>query len=624
MIINKLEHANNYPLYLSEARKKEDTKQFFLIRAVTTVFNQALNLLKCILCISSSNNQPQKTRQYTKAKPEKSTHTRKKKSRPHSQASQAQVTQLMNLVGYFAEHVIGEGNRNVSRASNGAELAVKQKIKNSLRVWEKERGISRRQRNTRKILSTCILKAFDERWPGLNLSKLELSSLPDCFHHLQHLEVLDLSNNRIKVIPDSIYQLKNLKNLYLHNNKIENIKEDILCMPHLKEIYVHDNPDETQSKFVEFYIQVDYHNQFPYNRFEMYLDRSFDIKSIQQKIIDSPSQQAVCLRNQIRCWMILNNEAQVLNDQSIDDAFKNVMEHPGCPSLVAYLNQMKESKDFKIENHRPLVVGNICKQLLSANTNASFRDAFFSELHEYTTACSDRTTAGYVYFNILRRAHCENLNNVQLYQLLLGWYRYQQLDLVVAQCLPDHDESIEKFLHALLMLKDALQIPVDVKTTLFAEGQIADNICSEEELTVFCGSVLNLSSTLEQHKNILINNSIWREKILEGCPQYAKINKLFEQLMEEVSNCLFDEAFNHEAFNTLINNNPMLRTLIFGITGNPKINLSLVLQKKLKTAENLNSNDIETLSNNIMIKKNLALQSLVRKKTDLFLTNFDF
>ncbi len=67
-----------------------------------------------------------------------------------------------------------------------------------------------------------------------NQTKYMLSSLPDCFHKLQKLETLILSNNKFQTIPECIKHLHNLKSLIMYYNSVTSIPSFIYDMKNLE------------------------------------------------------------------------------------------------------------------------------------------------------------------------------------------------------------------------------------------------------------------------------------------------------------------------------------------------------------------------------------------------------
>ena len=72
-----------------------------------------------------------------------------------------------------------------------------------------------------------IDKARRSKAIELDLSNLNLTSLPDSLFRLTNLESLYLHTNQISAIPDSLAQLANLHNLNLRDNQIAAIPNSL-------------------------------------------------------------------------------------------------------------------------------------------------------------------------------------------------------------------------------------------------------------------------------------------------------------------------------------------------------------------------------------------------------------
>jgi Leucine-rich repeat (LRR) protein len=69
-------------------------------------------------------------------------------------------------------------------------------------------------------LEKIIRRAGRNRLLMLNLSDIQLTSLPESIGNFTNLTTLYLDNNQLTCLPESIDNLANLTNLYLNNNSI--------------------------------------------------------------------------------------------------------------------------------------------------------------------------------------------------------------------------------------------------------------------------------------------------------------------------------------------------------------------------------------------------------------------
>ena len=78
------------------------------------------------------------------------------------------------------------------------------------------------------------------RWLYLQDNKLTL--LPESLGQLEALETLVLSNNQLMTLPRSLGQLQTLSWLFLDNNQLTALPEEVLNLVQLKELFLHGNP----------------------------------------------------------------------------------------------------------------------------------------------------------------------------------------------------------------------------------------------------------------------------------------------------------------------------------------------------------------------------------------------
>src|SRR5260370_674882 len=76
---------------------------------------------------------------------------------------------------------------------------------------------------------------------SIDLSALNLSTIPDSVAQLQNLQKLYLGNNQISTIPDSLTQLSKLQALDLSNNQISTIPNSFLRLSELTRLYLDGN-----------------------------------------------------------------------------------------------------------------------------------------------------------------------------------------------------------------------------------------------------------------------------------------------------------------------------------------------------------------------------------------------
>jgi Leucine-rich repeat (LRR) protein len=124
-------------------------------------------------------------------------------------------------------------------------LFIKSSKFNTLRlkllIWANDKNISADEKNGRKIVSNRIIDCALNKSKILDLANMKLTSLPDIFQYLTHLEQLRLLNNDLTSIPNSIRSLSILRSLGLVHNKIETIPDSIAALSNLRYLYLDNN-----------------------------------------------------------------------------------------------------------------------------------------------------------------------------------------------------------------------------------------------------------------------------------------------------------------------------------------------------------------------------------------------
>ncbi|RAL39016.1 hypothetical protein DM860_011502 [Cuscuta australis] len=87
------------------------------------------------------------------------------------------------------------------------------------------------------ILQEASVKGIEK----VDLSRKQLTLLPESFGRIRSLVVLNLSYNQLEAVPDSISGLENLQELYLSNNLFESLPDSIGLLSKLKILDISNN-----------------------------------------------------------------------------------------------------------------------------------------------------------------------------------------------------------------------------------------------------------------------------------------------------------------------------------------------------------------------------------------------
>ncbi len=98
-------------------------------------------------------------------------------------------------------------------------------VKQELALWVKKQG---RNRHNARIAESKILEAFEKNLTSLDLSGLEMTSIPSVItEKLLNLTHLNLSGNQLRELPDSIANLSNMIELNVSYNRLTCLPADI-------------------------------------------------------------------------------------------------------------------------------------------------------------------------------------------------------------------------------------------------------------------------------------------------------------------------------------------------------------------------------------------------------------
>lgn len=111
------------------------------------------------------------------------------------------------------------------------------------RPKEKRRKRAMCGAETRELASGLIEQARQERAPFLDLSDLELTSLPRPLSKLGHLKKLILDGNCLRKIPRDVASLSHLQELSVVENELRELPEFLGSLKNLRRLRLFDNPD---------------------------------------------------------------------------------------------------------------------------------------------------------------------------------------------------------------------------------------------------------------------------------------------------------------------------------------------------------------------------------------------
>ena len=119
------------------------------------------------------------------------------------------------------------------------KLSIIKTFKDNLQSWVNDEKQNHPENNQNiNTAQQRILKAFETEATLLDLSDLNLYSLPYCIGQLSALTELNVYNNQLVSLPESIRQLSALTKLYVFDNKLTSLTESIGDLTNLTSLYV--------------------------------------------------------------------------------------------------------------------------------------------------------------------------------------------------------------------------------------------------------------------------------------------------------------------------------------------------------------------------------------------------
>ncbi len=426
-----------------------------------------------------------------------------------------------------------------------------------------------------------ILDAFKRGDKELNLSGLQLSSLPCCLGKFTQLTCLDLSGNQLAELPAEIGLLSNLTDLILCNNQLMQLPTEIGKLTHLtsldlscnrliqvpaeignlaklKTITLHDNqlqglPNEIcnlthltrlelfNNELTELPHKIDNLKNLkslsltgnPFLKFSASIGNLLRRANIflfgrQITIFDLWEQLLLQFYPREQHRQLYNDRKRVFETGVISSELKDL--------LKCYLDRLTESADFQ-ENglaQKELVL-QVERMLQATRLNERFRDLLPGLLFEALETCCDRTTMVAANIEIQRIMLTENLDDAQLAQLLIGLIRLNRVDQVSKALANwkfkpnDFEEldEVEPQLAFRIHLKGPLNLPITTTEMTF-EGK--EGFTNEEIDRI--GKRIRSKNPV----NLLLSSPIWIKRMEEK--HAVKIEKLVDLFQNQLANLL--------------------------------------------------------------------------------------
>ena len=357
------------------------------------------------------------------------------------------------------------------------------------------------------------------RW--LDLTNNQLTSLPTEIDQLNQLRWFDLTNNQLTTLPPEIGQLTQLTKLYLPGNQLTSLPTEIGQLTQLTGLYLTNNqltslPENISSLPVRVTIDLSGN------------PLSQHVLDNLQEIINAPNYHGPRIHFSI-------HEERSADDRSLEELLQKLSTAAGRKPIT--LTQFAEhAEDVRIWLLRLSAIGDysnkrqelallIYNVITKADTEDGFRDSFLSCIQEAATTCGDRMALSLLYLGIQYKIAqaLETRNFGQLAYLLgHGSWALDELGEIAkakARSLRFVDE-VEVYLAYPVMLKNKLQLPIDIDTMLYYR-------CSSvtaEDLSTAAEVVKGFLSNLDSYCEYLAKDVTW-QKALESDSRYISLLK---------------------------------------------------------------------------------------------------
>lgn len=347
-----------------------------------------------------------------------------------------------------------------------------------------------------------ILQCYYQSNPSLDLSGLNLTSIPDCLAFLDHIRDLNLMINNLEVIPDSLVNLRHLRRLNITHNSITSI-------PYFMAI-------RSDLELITDQVQL------------------FQIMHEITRRMDRVSEE-LNLEKELNFWFSLENE-HTLDTKLVYSLFQ--IEDVKQNNLAEFLFKLKETADYKNPITKRRIIERVVSMLIGIGNDKEFAGLVFSIIHESLSSCVDRIALAFDEIESSWIMHFElaKMNMKEKASFLIGSHRKELLQKaarkICAQLLAERREidEIEIYLNLQTELRVQLELPNTTSSMIFSVYGV-----SSSQIRQIGNQIFRETSSLQQKKTILLSSMIWN-KILAEEPSMKEI----DELMVEKTEALFE------------------------------------------------------------------------------------
>ena len=376
-----------------------------------------------------------------------------------------------------------------SSPSQNAESAL-EKLEKGLAEWKQTQpNIDNANKAVERILS-----AYIDRKSKLNLSHLELSSLPAEIGQLTQLRKLNLSYNSLNTLPPEIGQLCQLTRLNLDDNKLSSLPAEIWQLTELQKLRLSDNSLNTLppeignlSNLKDLRImQNPALSELPMSLGQipdlthLSIDGTLIPREQRDGILESckalrDAIAAEQLKSKINMWKTFAVSTVGINTATFSDVEKG--------QIYEWLTRLESAADFS--RCQKELAGIVCHMMVDLTTmdkegefkHKEFKDSFFNILAASLESCQDRAAMTLNELYTSWKLECNHSGDKQdTLKLMSGLAKTLTLRDAVANKISAMEgaganmgESVQIFLYCESKLKEPLQLVTAIENMEFSD-----------------------------------------------------------------------------------------------------------------------------------------------------------
>lgn len=142
---------------------------------------------------------------------------------PQFRISPLRLLTIFTPLSRNTKYFNNESTYLVNTALDSVKKNLNNNIFEELTAWIEDNNAMGNKIEAAKRIKT----AFDNNFEILDLSLLELTSIPSCIGRLDKLKILDLNYNKLNCLPSTIGRLSKLERLFIRNNELTTLPVEI-------------------------------------------------------------------------------------------------------------------------------------------------------------------------------------------------------------------------------------------------------------------------------------------------------------------------------------------------------------------------------------------------------------